>query len=119
MEAPTRPLNVTELIEAIPATTEVAADRRLTASGPRPHDAPSRRGLAAVLAAGLTACQDLGGLPVSMGRGWFQSENDRQKSLAESNWSRAVQVLDSMSYLRGAFMKVGTDDGQSPADRLP
>src|SRR5262249_16949774 len=40
-------------------------------------------------------------------RGWFQNAGEREKSLAEAHWKAGVRVLDSMSYLRGAAMKVG------------
>jgi predicted unusual protein kinase regulating ubiquinone biosynthesis (AarF/ABC1/UbiB family) len=40
-------------------------------------------------------------------RGWFQHADQRQRYLAETHWQSAVRMLDSMSYLRGAVMKVG------------
>ena len=40
-------------------------------------------------------------------RGWFVSEDAQKQSLAESHWRNAIRVLDSMSYMRGAVMKVG------------
>jgi aarF domain-containing kinase len=40
-------------------------------------------------------------------RGWFKNADQREKLLAETHWRNAVRVLDSMSYLRGAAMKVG------------
>jgi predicted unusual protein kinase regulating ubiquinone biosynthesis (AarF/ABC1/UbiB family) len=40
-------------------------------------------------------------------RGWFQDADDQQRQLAETHWRNAIRVLDSMSYLRGATMKVG------------
>jgi aarF domain-containing kinase len=40
-------------------------------------------------------------------RGWFKSADERKRSLAETHWRTALRVLDSMSYLRGAVMKVG------------
>src|SRR5262249_16261085 len=40
-------------------------------------------------------------------RGWFQNAGGREQWLAEGDWKSAVGVLDSMSYLRGAAMKVG------------
>jgi aarF domain-containing kinase len=40
-------------------------------------------------------------------RGWFQNAGDRERSLAETHLRTAARVLDSMSYLRGAAMKVG------------
>jgi predicted unusual protein kinase regulating ubiquinone biosynthesis (AarF/ABC1/UbiB family) len=40
-------------------------------------------------------------------RSWFQNANDQERSLAETHWEAALRVLNSMSYLRGAAMKVG------------
>lgn len=40
-------------------------------------------------------------------RGWFQSADAQQQLLAETHWRTALRLLDSMSYLRGAVMKIG------------
>ena len=40
-------------------------------------------------------------------RGWFKNADEQQRLLAETHWRTALRVLDSMSYLRGAAMKVG------------
>jgi len=40
-------------------------------------------------------------------RGWFRNAADNQRLLAEAHWRTAVRLLDSMSYLRGAVMKIG------------
>jgi aarF domain-containing kinase len=40
-------------------------------------------------------------------RGWFKNVDQREKLLAETHWQTAIRVLDSMSYMRGAAMKVG------------
>ena len=40
-------------------------------------------------------------------RGWFKSAAEKEKLHAETQWGTALRVLDSMSYLRGATMKVG------------
>lgn len=40
-------------------------------------------------------------------RGWFKSADEKQRLLAETHWRTALRLLDSMSYLRGAAMKVG------------
>jgi predicted unusual protein kinase regulating ubiquinone biosynthesis (AarF/ABC1/UbiB family) len=40
-------------------------------------------------------------------RGWFQNADQKERLLAETRWKSAARVLDSMSYLRGAVMKVG------------
>src|SRR5262249_40640063 len=40
-------------------------------------------------------------------RGWFKKAEPRERLLAETHWKTAVRLLDSMSYLRGAIMKLG------------
>jgi predicted unusual protein kinase regulating ubiquinone biosynthesis (AarF/ABC1/UbiB family) len=40
-------------------------------------------------------------------RGWFRSAAERERLLAETHWKTAARLLDSMSYLRGAVMKMG------------
>ena len=40
-------------------------------------------------------------------RGWFNSAAEKERLAAETQWSTALRVLDSMSYLRGATMKIG------------
>jgi hypothetical protein len=40
-------------------------------------------------------------------RGWFNNAAEQERLLAETHWRTALRVLDSMSYLRGATMKVG------------
>src|SRR5213079_1096699 len=40
-------------------------------------------------------------------RGWFKNAEENKRLLAETHWRTALTVLDSMSYLRGAVMKVG------------
>lgn len=47
-------------------------------------------------------------------RGWFKSASERERLLAETHWRTAVRVLDSMSYLRGATIKVGQTLGSFP-----
>ena len=37
----------------------------------------------------------------------FQSATEKERLLAETQWSTALRVLDSMSYLRGATIKIG------------
>lgn len=108
-------MNVTELIEAIPAPREAGGDRRLTGQ----RTSTSRRAIPTGRWRRLSVLASLHA-KISVGylfqwcRGWLQSESDRKKSQAESNWCRAVQVLDSMSYLRGAFMKVGQTMANHP-----
>jgi hypothetical protein len=40
-------------------------------------------------------------------RGWFNHAAEKEKLTAETQWSTALRVLDSMSYLRGATIKIG------------
>ena len=40
-------------------------------------------------------------------RGWFKDVAEKERLLAESHWRTAARLLDSMSYLRGAIMKMG------------
>lgn len=40
-------------------------------------------------------------------RGWFNSADENKRLLAETHWRTALRLLDSMTYLRGAAMKVG------------
>jgi predicted unusual protein kinase regulating ubiquinone biosynthesis (AarF/ABC1/UbiB family) len=40
-------------------------------------------------------------------RGWFKDAAQKERLLAETQWSTALRVLDTMSYLRGATMKIG------------
>ena len=40
-------------------------------------------------------------------RSWFGNKEDQKKQLSETHLRAAVQILDSMSYLRGAVMKIG------------
>jgi predicted unusual protein kinase regulating ubiquinone biosynthesis (AarF/ABC1/UbiB family) len=40
-------------------------------------------------------------------RGWFKKAEARERLLAETQWKSAAALFDSMSYLRGAVMKMG------------
>ena len=40
-------------------------------------------------------------------RGFFKSAEENKRHLAEAHWKTALRLLDSMTYLRGAVMKVG------------
>ena len=40
-------------------------------------------------------------------RGWFKKAEARERLLAETQWKAAAALFDSMSYLRGAVMKMG------------
>jgi aarF domain-containing kinase len=51
-------------------------------------------------------------------RGMFQSASEKERLRAETQWSTALRVLDSMSYLRGATIKIGQMMANFP-DILP
>jgi predicted unusual protein kinase regulating ubiquinone biosynthesis (AarF/ABC1/UbiB family) len=51
-------------------------------------------------------------------RGWFNNAAERERLLADTHWRTAARVLDSMSYLRGATMKIGQTLGNFP-DIIP
>jgi predicted unusual protein kinase regulating ubiquinone biosynthesis (AarF/ABC1/UbiB family) len=51
-------------------------------------------------------------------RGMFKSASEKEKLLAETQWSTALRVLDTMSYLRGATIKIGQVMANFP-DILP
>jgi len=40
-------------------------------------------------------------------RSWFRTAAEKERLLAETHWRTAARLVDSMSYLRGAAMKVG------------
>lgn len=40
-------------------------------------------------------------------RGWFNNAAEKERLHAETQWSTALRVLDTMSYLRGATIKIG------------
>lgn len=40
-------------------------------------------------------------------RGWFKTAPQKERLQAETQWAAALRVLDTMSYLRGATMKIG------------
>ena len=40
-------------------------------------------------------------------RGWFTTAPECERSLADMHWRTAIRLLDSMSYMRGAAMKIG------------
>src|SRR5579859_7695539 len=106
--------SVAELIKALPEVDEVTPalaeglSERLPdlleqmSLRPVPVGRLRRMGLLATLQAKIGAAYLFYWL-----RGWFQSAADQERLLAETHWRTAVRLLDSMSYLRGAVMKVG------------
>jgi predicted unusual protein kinase regulating ubiquinone biosynthesis (AarF/ABC1/UbiB family) len=103
----------TKLAELIAALPEAEANpSELGAAAPHALEAASRRPVPLGRLQRLTA---LGTLQAKIGaaylfhwlRGWFAGEEEQQRLLAEAHWRTAVRLLDSMTYLRGAVMKVG------------
>ena len=52
-------------------------------------------------------------------RGLFRNADERQRLLAETHWRTALRVLDAMSYLRGAVMKLGHPRAERKARSRP
>jgi len=101
------PPTIEELMRALPEPEPVDAGplaQTLAAGSPRPVPVGRWRRL-----------RLLGTLQAKIGaaylfywiRGWFKSAEARERLLAETHWQTAVTLLDSMSYLRGAIMKIG------------
>jgi len=101
---------VTELMKSLPETPEPASTRDLAAGDllgeaslrPVPVGRLRRLGALSTLQAKIGAAYLFYWL-----RGWFHDAADRERLLAETHWKTALRLLDSMSYLRGAVMKVG------------
>lgn len=103
--------SVAELMAALP---EPAEDSELEAARTLPDvlEAWSRRrvpvgrfrrlGLLGTLQAKIAAAYWFYWL-----RGWFKNADENKRLLAEAHWRTAARLLDSMTYLRGAAMKVG------------
>src|SRR5262249_662497 len=111
------PPSVAELMNALPEEAEEAE----AGEGPLPLPEPlAASALRPVPGArwrrrGWRRVRLLGTLEAKIGaaylfywiRGWFRKADERERLRAETHWRTAVRVLDSMSYLRGAVMKVG------------
>jgi aarF domain-containing kinase len=103
--------SIAELVAALPESGETEP---LEAVGPLPQmlEAWSLR---PVPVGWFRRMRMLGTLQAKIGaaylfhwlRGWFQEADQTKRQLAETHWRTAVRVLDSMTYLRGAAMKVG------------
>ncbi|MEX2091971.1 MAG: AarF/ABC1/UbiB kinase family protein [Pirellulales bacterium] len=103
--------SVAELVAALP---EAAEDTESLERGPLPAlmEAWSLR---PVPVGRMRRMRMLGTLQAKIGaaylfywlRGWFKDADENKRLLAETHWRTAIRVLDSMSYLRGAAMKVG------------
>src|SRR3954452_20007313 len=103
--------SVAELIAALPETTAAAESPEAGPLGAM-RDAWSLR---PIPVGRFQRLRMLGTLQAKIGaaylfhwlRGWFKDADGNKRLLAETHWRPAVSVLDSMSYLRGAAMKVG------------
>lgn len=104
-------LNVSELIAALPEEKDEVAPE-VAAGLP---DVLVRASQQPVPIGRFRRMTALGTLQAKIGaaylfhwlRGWFKSAEENKRLLAEAHWRTALRVLDSMSYLRGAVMKVG------------
>ena len=103
--------SVAELMEALPEPVgELAAHPQ----GPLP-ELLEDWALRPVPVGAFRRLRVLGSLQAEIGaaylflwlRGWFKDAEEKQRLLAETHWRTALRVLDSMSFLRGATMKVG------------
>jgi aarF domain-containing kinase len=100
---------VSDLMRALPEESEVAAEQSaesepLAAAALRPVPVGRwrRLGLLSSLQAKIGAAYLFYWV-----RGWFRNAEQKERLLAETHWKTALRLLDSMSYLRGAVMKVG------------
>ena len=104
--------NLSELIAALPQETDDVALPRAEAGLPELLARASHQPVPVGRFRRFTA---LGTLQAKIGaaylfhwlRGWFKSAEENQRLLAETHWRTALRMLESMSYLRGAVMKVG------------
>lgn len=105
------PASLTDLIAALPREPE----KDEAESGPRLTEALQRLSMRPVPVGRLRRLTLLGTLQAKIAaaylfhwlRGWFKSADENKRLLAETHWRTALRVLDSMSYLRGAVMKIG------------
>lgn len=103
--------SMTELINALPELTDVPA----AAEPGLPCDLEAAWSLRPVPVGWFRRLRVLGTLQAKIGaaylfhwlRGWFKNAEENKRLLAETHWRTALRILDSMSYLRGAVMKVG------------
>jgi predicted unusual protein kinase regulating ubiquinone biosynthesis (AarF/ABC1/UbiB family) len=103
--------SVAELIAALPAPVEELQTRQQAplpelldawSHRPVPFGRFRRLRLLGTLQAQIAAAYAFYWL-----RGWFKNADENKRMLAETHWRTAMRLLDSMSYLRGAVMKVG------------
>ncbi|MBS0260952.1 MAG: AarF/ABC1/UbiB kinase family protein [Planctomycetes bacterium] len=102
---------ISELIRALP---EPADDTAMEGAA-CPQDLMAKWSLRPVPVGRFSRLRVLGTLQAKIGaaylfhwlRGWFRNADENKRLLAETHWRTAVRILDTMSYLRGAVMKVG------------
>jgi aarF domain-containing kinase len=103
--------SVAELMEALP---EPVGELAAQPSGPLP-ELMEDWALRPVPVGAFRRLRVLGTLQAEVGaaylflwlRGWFNNATEKERLLAETQWGTALRVLDSMSYLRGATIKIG------------
>jgi predicted unusual protein kinase regulating ubiquinone biosynthesis (AarF/ABC1/UbiB family) len=96
---------IAELIKALPQENGREVDRSILPEGSLrrvPLGRMRRFGLMGTLQAKIAAAYMFYWV-----RAWFQNADERERALAETHWKTAAALVDSMSYLRGAVMKVG------------
>lgn len=104
---------ISDLIAALPQ--EPAAETSAKPAPSAPDGPLSRASMQPIPIGRLRRMTALGTLQAKIAaaylfywlRGWFTGANDQQRRLAETHWRTALRLLDSMTYLRGAAMKVG------------
>lgn len=99
------PPTLEELMRALPEADEEAGSLTKSPSGslwPLPVGRWRRLRLLGTLQAKIGAAYLFYWI-----RGWFRKADARERLLAETHWRSAVRLFDSMSYLRGAVMKIG------------
>ncbi|HUG68780.1 MAG TPA: AarF/ABC1/UbiB kinase family protein [Pirellulaceae bacterium] len=100
--------NLSELIAALPES----GDESKAGALPAPLAETSLRPIPIGRMSRLTT---LGTLQAKIGaaylfhwlRGWFRNAEVNERKLAETHWQTSLRMLESMTYLRGAVMKVG------------
>ena len=103
-------LSVSDLVAALPQQ-----DEECSAAVAGLPEVLLRSSLKPVPAGRFQRLTALGSLQAKIGaaylfywlRGWFKNAKENERLLAEAHWRTAVRVLDSMTYLRGAVMKIG------------
>ena len=103
--------NISELIAALPES----GDESKAAEAAAIQASLAKTSLRPIPIGRLSRLTTLGTLQAKIGaaylfhwlRGWFRNAEANERNLAETHWQTALRLLDSMSYLRGAVMKLG------------